>query len=182
MKLPCIAIILIIITLLMVCKEEGTPRSGAAGAARDLPKSSLDTQAYCDSLLTVLLALQDSVYAKPRDVRLIAALSIAAYDTNAGAFVTAGKATFNPDFPEAARVQARQRASKYVGERWSLYLKAWRTGQHIAFGSPVSGSITYSKQIYSKQKGDTLYELILIPLGSVVLEEQGQGYAEPGIK
>jgi len=154
--------------LCIVCKEDAG--NDSASSSRSRPIQPIDTAALYESLLGRLCTLQDSLDGTPRDSSLTAALYRTSLDTENGAFLTVGKAAFNPEFPEAARRQARSRAALYVGERWALYMKAWHTGEKIPFGAPVSGTITYSKELYKKEIGDTLYQLILTPIGSVVLE------------
>jgi hypothetical protein len=170
MKLIRLAIALCVSLSLISCKESpgNIPREAAGGSSN--PRQPVDTIANYDSLLTLLLARQDSVFNKPGSALNVSALLSVSFDTVKGCFITVGKAAFNPDFPEQARNPARIRASKYVGERWALYLKAWHTGQKILFGQPISGTITYSNDLFSKETGDTFYQLIQIPLGSVVLE------------
>jgi hypothetical protein len=51
-----------------------------------------------------------------------------------------------------------------------LYLKAWRDGSTIDFGKKISGEVSYSKILLERADGDTLYQLIQVPLGSAVVK------------
>ncbi|MBD3390759.1 MAG: hypothetical protein GF418_01880 [Chitinivibrionales bacterium] len=171
MKRYSLAIAALCTLLCVFCDENGGEQSDTTSApVRGHPTEPIDTQAYYDSVLSVLLAREDTVFADPENTTLVPPLLSAAFDTSTGAFYVAGKATYNPDYPEPARDEARKRAARYVGERWALYLKAWHTGQSLAFGTRVSGNIMYSKELYSREQDDTLYQLLIVPVGSVVLD------------
>jgi hypothetical protein len=168
MKRYCLAIVVVAL-FAVVCRQE---QETADTSLRDHPKQPVDTQSYYDSILSVILARQDAVFARPAETRLIDSLLCASFDSSSGAFYVAGKATFNPDYPESAREKGRERAARYAGERWALYLKSWHTGPRVRFGTSISGTIAYSKEMHTRQQNDTLYELLLIPVGSVVVESE----------
>jgi hypothetical protein len=51
-----------------------------------------------------------------------------------------------------------------------LYLKAWSEGNPIPFGEKISGEVTYSSVLRERLEADTLYQLIQVPVGSVVIK------------
>jgi hypothetical protein len=170
MKVNTLAIILCMISVIFSCRDSA--KDIPAGKRIDSnPRQPLDTQHNFDSLLSLILSLQNAVAANPASAELTVKLKSAALDTPNGGFLTAGTGVFNPEFPEGAKEQGRIRSARYTGERWALYLKAWHTGTNLAFGNPVSGAITFSRELLSRESGDTLYQLLLVPVGSVVLDE-----------
>jgi hypothetical protein len=116
-----------------------------------------------------VLALQDKLAQNPRDATLIAALLKTSFDHASGCFYVVGKGVANPNHPQAALEASRKTAARFTGQRWALYLKAWRNGDRRAYGEQIAGDIAYSASIHEELVGDTLYQLIMIPLGSIVL-------------
>jgi hypothetical protein len=120
--------------------------------------------------MEVVLNLQNGVYADPTDQSLVPQLVSASFDSLSGSFLTVGKGVVNPEHPQAAQPSARQQAAAADAKRWSLYLKAWHTGDTRAFGETIEGQISYSRVLAEKLEGDTLYQLVQVPVGSVVIQ------------
>jgi hypothetical protein len=121
-----------------------------------------------DSLLSIILVLESAIYSQPRGKGHIPLLLKASFDSASGCFLVVGKGTHNKSMPESSWRQGRKIASAYDANRWALYLKAWSLGRTIAFGTRISGEISYSKILLEKLENDTLYALVSIPMGSVI--------------
>jgi hypothetical protein len=171
---PTFSILLALFVLLSAsCDEEKTPQSARnTNTPRARPSQPIDTQAYYDSLLSVMLSWEDKIFSRPADTSLVRSFLKASFDTLSGAFFVAGKGTGNPEFPKEAQDVERQRVARYVGQRWALYLKAWGMGNRITFGKQISGQIMYCKDLRSKATPDTFYILLQIPVGSIVLKDE----------
>jgi hypothetical protein len=157
----------VIVCASLSCRDNQKPAEDLQKQANTVSK---DTIINYDSLLSLLIRLQNSISANPRDSRLIPPLLTEAFDTVSGSFLIVGKGIPNKEFPEAAWDAARKMAALQDGKRWGLYLKAWRTGDMRNFGQTISGTITYSKVLFDRLSNDTLYQLIQIPIGSIVIQ------------
>ena len=127
----------------------------------------LDTTKY-DSLLSRILVLENAIYNSPRDMNSIPPLLKASFDSSSGCFLVVGKGTHNKSLPESSWKPGRKIASAYDAKRWALYCKSWSLGNYRAFGSRISGEITYSKILLERLENDTLYTLVSVPIGSVI--------------
>jgi hypothetical protein len=157
------------VALLGGCKEENHWENGIPPSGMYNKPQNIDSTDYARILDRVLL-LQDSVTAFPGDYDLALRLKQSAWDTSCGCFFSVGKGVANPTHPKETWTASRKTAARYSARRWSLYLKAWHLEQHIAFGAPISGEIVYSKGVYDTLVNDTLYHLIKVPVGSIVLK------------
>jgi hypothetical protein len=156
--------------LFFFCREEGAAPSGERQRKQPTAyKEQTPVVPDYEAALRRVLALQDSVRAHPRDRRLVASLLKASFDTTAGSFVAIGKGLTNPSLPEGAWEAARKTAAKHDGTRWALYLKAWHTGDTRPFGEEIHGEVMYSKVLLEHVVDDTLYQLLQIPVGSIVV-------------
>jgi hypothetical protein len=164
-RIFCLGLILPL--LLMSCRD--TERPAQVKQASVKPAQAADTVVNYDSLLTLLLGLQSGISANPSELNRIPIFLQQSFDTVSGTFMVAGKGISNPSFPEAARDAARKSAALYDGKRWGLHLKAWRTGDIKPFTRPISGEIAYSKVLFERMNGDTLFVLIQIPIGSILV-------------
>jgi hypothetical protein len=178
-SLLAISVFLLPVFILISCKvqpslpPQGTKNNRPARPPNQPASLSQQQQADSssfDSLLNVLIDLEGRVMADPSSKTAAIDLVYAAFDTSSGCFLTAGKGTYNKSHPESAWNKGRKIASTYDGKRWAMYLKAWSTGGSIVFGKKISGEITYSKTLREKLDGDTLYQLIQVPVGSVILK------------
>jgi hypothetical protein len=131
--------------------------------------SSPDSTGY-DSLLTLLIDLESKILCSPGSKSPILLFMKASADTANGCFLSAGKGTINRSHPESAWNRGRKMAANYDGKRWVLYLKAWSEGNPIPFGEKISGEVTYSSVLRERLEADTLYQLIQVPVGSVVIK------------
>ena len=172
MKLYALAILVLILAMAscrknhsLAQKNDGHDSSTAFGA-----KPAYDTAAHYDSLLGMLIALQDGISGRPENSGLIAPLLHAAYDQETGCFYVVGKGAHSPNLPEVSWDRGRKIAASFDGKRWALYCKTWSRGATTPFGKPVSGNISYSKVVFEKLTGDTLFQLLLVPSGSILLE------------
>lgn len=123
-----------------------------------------------DALMTRLLELQNDIYANPTDPEFIPPLLKAAFDSTSGSFLVVGRGLANPAHPEAAQAASRKTAARHDGRRWALYLKAWRRGDMRPLSRTINGEIAYSKVLHERMRDDTLYLLLQVPLGSVVVK------------
>ena len=91
-------------------------------------------------------------------------------DSSGGGFFCLGKGVANPKLPEAAQAAAQRRGAEIIARQWALYLKKWGEEEYVSLSRKLSGQITYSRTVYEKREGDTLYTLVAVPLGSIVGE------------
>jgi hypothetical protein len=157
------------------CKEGDFPRDGATeggktSAITTMPARTLDTLGIFQRVLN----LENAIQSDPGEVSLRTQLLVTAFDSTCGCFYTVGKGVPNPDFPQAVQRESAKRAAGVTAKRWTLYLKLWVEGGTRPFGQPIAGDVVYSTVVYEKQDGDTLYQMVETPLGSVVV----QGSAE----
>ncbi|MGB7569829.1 MAG: hypothetical protein WBM07_18345 [Chitinivibrionales bacterium] len=172
MKLHALAILVFVVAVVS-CRKNPSPaqkNNGHASTAVLQSRPAYDTAAHNDSLLTTLRELQDSIYSAPQKTDLIASFLHRAFDTVSGCFFVVGKGTNSTDLPEASWDRGRKIAASYDGKRWALYCKTWAQGGKIPFGKPMSGNISYSKTVFEKLIGDTLFQLIMAPTGSIILD------------
>ncbi|HUI91935.1 MAG TPA: hypothetical protein VLX68_06775 [Chitinivibrionales bacterium] len=150
---------------------QGTSPSSAVPARPPSNAVPFDSAKY-DSLLSLLIKLENAVYANTRSQSnaSLGDLKKVSFDSADGCFLVAGKGAYNKSQPEAVQAQGRAMAASADGKRWALYLKAWHDGGSLAFGQKISGEVTYSKILLEQPRGDTLYQLIQIPFGSLVLK------------
>lgn len=172
MKLHTLAIV-VFFQAVFSCKENPSPAEKSMGhdfSDVSRSKPAYDTAAHNGFLLEKLLALQNNVSDTPWRPRLVSPLLQAAFDPESGCFYVVGKGIHSADLPEASRDRGRKIASSFDGKRWALYCKAWSQGDTIPFGKPLSGKISYSKVVFDKVTGDTLFQLLMVPAGSILLE------------
>jgi len=138
-------------------------------ANTDLMQDSLSNQIRNDSLLTLIEKMQhnatDSKKTENRNLLLLQA-----FDTVSGCFLTVGKGVRNPDFPAEAQNASRRTAAKISGGHWALALKSWSSENSQINSDQISGEILYSRIIYEKCIGDTLYVLMEVPIGSICIK------------
>jgi hypothetical protein len=172
MKLYALAILVLILVMASCRKNPSIARKNAGHDSSNALQSEppYDTAARNDSLLAALRALQDSISNRPENSGLIAPLLRSAYDRETGCFYIVGKGTHSASLPRASWDRGRKIAASYDGKRWTLYCKTWSQGGNVQFGKPVSGTISYSKVVFEKVAGDTLFQLLMVPAGSIILE------------
>ena len=120
-----------------------------------------------DSLADVISNYQNRIMSDPENKLLMGRLLSAALDSTSGCFLVAGKGVYNRNLPLSAQSESRKTAASRSAQRWALYLKTWQQGKLVPFGTPVSGSIAYSKTMAEKEVNDTLFLLLGIPRGSI---------------
>jgi|GEM_PF-1190512 hypothetical protein len=179
MKRRSVAITLCSCACLVIasCKEQPSlppdARHGAAVSSKqDLPPrgtASLDS-AGLDSILLILVKLEDGVRDGSADKNPAALLLNVSFDSASGCFMVAGKGKGNPSLPRSAGVAGRRMAAAYDAKRWSLYLKAFRDNRNTSFGENISGEIAYSRTLLERTVGDTLLLLLQVPVGSIVVK------------
>ncbi len=169
-----LAVGILLVFWLGSCREDNsTPKSGPSPDSLSMDADTLSGRpldADPDSLLALVLPLQDSVYGNPRQAALAGALVKASLDSASGSFVVVGKGVVNPHTADEAAVAGQQRAAQSDAKRWALYLKAWYSGATLAFGDPLEGRIAYTNVLLERAKGDTLLQLVQVPLGSIEIE------------
>jgi hypothetical protein len=166
MKSLWVAIGLMLLGMCAGCRKQG-PESAQVSPQSSNVTPAGQAEVDYDAIFGRVVALEDSLFSNPRNTAAMQALSVAAFDTVSGEFLVAGKGVANARLPRGGREAARKTAALRTAERWALYLKAWRTGRQISFGTPIGGQIAYSKLVRETVKDDTLLVLVLIPLGSV---------------
>jgi hypothetical protein len=174
--ITAIAVFFFVALLVPSCRKQPSPASGkpssvSSEAQRGESASGSKNTASCDSLLTVVNALENSVRSAPRDQEAAQALAKASFDSSSGCFLAAGKGTFNRSHPQAAWETGRAMSAQLDAKRWALYLKTRSEGRDIVFGENISGGITYSSTMCSRVEGDTLILLVKVPLGSVIVKQ-----------
>jgi len=122
-----------------------------------------------DSLLTIIETLQ--LNAQSGEKRPFEQLYKAAFDTISGCFQTVGKGLANLSYPEAAQAPSRKHAAKLNGEYWAARLKRWMDSDQKSVDTSFSAQILYSTILYEKEVGDTLFVLVLVPIGSIVFQK-----------
>lgn len=128
-----------------------------------------DTAAYYDSLLNSIESLQNSLIISPANVSLQKKLVSNSFDSFSGSFRLVGKGVTNKEHPDAAQKAGRSMAAQFTGKRWAFYIKSWYGGDSIPFGRQINGSVMYSRTLLQKELGDTLFMLLDIPMGSIVV-------------
>lgn len=129
--------------------------------------AELDTAA----LFAKLIALEDSLRKDRANRKIIAELLKTSFDSSSGSFFTVGKGVANPKLPEPAQNAGRKRAAEIDAKRWILYIKSWYNNSQASLGDSISGQVTYSSNVAELIKGDTLLQLVQVPLGSVIVQD-----------
>jgi hypothetical protein len=169
---------LMLIFVFIVCVGSKCHRSADSTAKNRSDKTSqthtgpaAETAAMnYDSLFAVVRPIQDSIYTNSLGPATIAHLLAAAFDTFSGSYFVVGKGIKNKKLPENVGLEGQTMASSYDGKRWALYCQAWHLDTKIKFGQKISGEILYSKTVFNRQEGDTLFALVQVPIGSIVLK------------
>jgi hypothetical protein len=177
-SIPAITVFLFFLLIFSSCKlQPSLPQEAktAPAASRHAPPAShgtLPDSAKFDSLLSLLIKLENNVYVNRPTSGTVSLMELkkVSFDSSSGCLLVAGKGTFNKSHPEAAWDKGRKMAASGDAKRWVLYLKAWQEGSALAFGNKISGVVSYSRILLERLDGDTLYQLIQVPLGSVVVK------------
>ena len=152
-------------------KESGVAaeKSGAADhrGATDTQSDSL----RLDSLFDRIRLQEAAIAAYPSNERLVKELLGSALDSSAGCVYSIGKGTIDTALPATAQPVSQKIAAKYSAEKWALYCKAWLSGEKIPYGAPISGKVLYEKNLRARMKNDTLFLLLMVPVGSVVVKK-----------
>jgi hypothetical protein len=158
--------------LIGTCREnKQMPRGSSAQPAKSAEITPFDPIAdslRMDSLFDALLELEQAVAATPDDRRAVKNLCAKSLDSLAGCFYLVGTGVKNPSLPEDAQPAARKTAAKFSAEKWALYLKALHCGEKITYGETVKGRVLYTKELRTRITEDSLYMLVMVPVGSVV--------------
>jgi hypothetical protein len=180
MKRICLAIILCVYGafLLQSCKWQASSaainKSKKPATLQNLQPSSgtsstPDTTNY-DSLLSIVQLQENEIIKMPTTPLAISLFLKSSFDSSSGCFRVAGKGTYNPEHPKTTWRQGMKVAASYDAKRWALYAKQWSDGGHFIFGEKISGEITYSKIIAERIQDDTMYVLVYVPIGSIILK------------
>ncbi len=174
MKRAISAIVLTIFLLTAKCGEESPHHDTRhtdtdsilftpAGHRRTIP-------IFTENTFNAIVELEKALTDSPENQKSREKLQHYCLDTVTGSFLVVGNGTANPEHPPSARDLGRRRAAIYSGERWALYHKAWNSGRRIPFGEEIFGKVMYSKVLMEKVESETLWVLLHVPIGSVVLE------------
>jgi hypothetical protein len=164
--------------LLQSCKWQASSaainKSRKLGSLQNLQPSlgaasTPDTTNY-DSLLSIVLLQENEIRKMPTTSLAVSLFLKSSFDSSSGCFRVAGKGTYNPELPKTTWRQGMKVAASYDAKRWALYAKQWSDGGHFIFGDKISGEITYSKILAERVQDDTMYVLVSVPIGSVVLK------------
>jgi hypothetical protein len=178
-SIPAITVFLFFLLVFSLCKlqpslPQETKTAPPASARQALPASheTLPDSARCNSILSLLIKLENDVYVNlpTKGAASFMELKKVSFDSSSGCFLVAGKGTFNKSLPEGTWDTGRKMAASGDAKRWALYLKAWRDGSTIDFGKKISGEVSYSRILCERADGDTLYQIIQVPMGSVVVK------------
>jgi hypothetical protein len=168
MKKSILPIIICCVSLMVIhCfdKEEKVEEKSKTKQSR--VTGTLHSAHNYDSLLTAILALQDSLVLSPQSDTLIDAFLSLSFDSASGSYFIAGKGVANETQPEAMQQSGKVRAAESTAKRWALYLRAWHLDKEVPFGKEISGTVAYSKTVFERQTPDTLFRLLQVPIGSV---------------
>jgi hypothetical protein len=172
-RMLAITVLLSAFLLISSCKEQPSPPPGAhqnpTGSSEPARSTAPSDSEVCGSLLPVLVRLENELRADSRSWKKAQDLANASFDTASGCFLAAGKGTFNRSHPQAAWEIGRKMAAEYDARQWALYLKARALGRNISFGEQVSGEITYAATMCQQAAGDTLFVLLKVPTGSIIV-------------
>lgn len=178
-SIPAITVFLFFLLAFSSCKlqpslPQETKTTLAASARQVAPVSHgvLLDSARCESLLSLLIKLENDVFTNlPSKATVsLSELKKASFDSSSGCFLVAGKGMFNKSHSEGTWDNGRKMAASGDAKRWALYLKAWRDGSTVDFGKRISGEVSYSRILLERTHGDTLYQLMQVPIGSVVVK------------
>ncbi len=149
---------------------QSAPRPSASIAAIPAkPSDSARDSDRCDSLLPRLVELENAIRTHSSSEEAIRRFTDQSFDSVSGCFFVAGKGTFNTLQPTASRVLGRGMAAQYDAKRWAVFAKIRSLGRNMSFAGKFSGEITYSALLCEHAARDTLFVLLKVPLGSVVV-------------
>ena len=179
MKPVCIAIILCVIFFIpeLSCKWQpsmpGSQKTVKPSPA-NLPATTETGQPLVatnyDSLLTFVLFQENEVRKMPATLLAVSLFLKSSFDSISGCFRVAGKGTYNREHPASSWKQGMSLAASYDAKRWALYAKQWSNGAKIPFVEKISGEITYSKTLIERVQDDTMYVLVSVPIGSIIVK------------
>ena len=167
-RIVCAA--LVAASLLHSCRIETDPAQRAAMRAADTTATVSRPMPDADSLMTLLLTLQNAVYRNPLDLQARRTLITAAFDSAGGNIYSVGKGVANPSMAAGTAAAGQPSAAQSDARRWVLYERAWIAGDARDVGSEISGEISYSSVLLESPDSDTLYVLVQVPYGSVSVE------------
>jgi len=151
------------------CRIETETSTQTGTQARDTSVTA-SRPLSADSLLNVLLPLQNAVYLAPTDLSTRQALVAAAFDSASGSYYAVGKGVANPSAPKETARAGQIRAAQSDANRWVLYERAWSGGDARDFGAEIAGEITFSDVLLERSESDTLYVVVQVPYGSVAMK------------
>jgi hypothetical protein len=178
-SIPAITVFLFFLLVFSSCKlQPSLPQSTKPAPSTSVqpippaPHEALLDSARCESLVSLLIRFENDAYANHPSTGPVSLseLKKVSFDSTRGCFLVVGKGTFNKSHPEGTWDTGRKMAASGDAKRWALYLKAWRDGSTIDFGKKISGEVSYSKILLERAVGDTLYQLVQVPMGSVVVK------------
>jgi hypothetical protein len=177
MNRPVFSLIVLSVTVLIgSCRENNQMPKGSGRETAKLSEITVTDPVQdslrIDSLFDVLWQLECAVAEKPADKKRTKKLLAKSLDTTAGCFYIVGKGLKNLDLPEEARQLAQKTSAKYAAEKWVLYLKALYSGEKISYGEQIAGDVLYKKDLRTRTMDDSLFVLVMVPVGSVVVKQK----------
>ena len=162
---------LLLLCLLIGCKPESEKARTDNTGTTEVPASS-SSERSDEAYEVIINRLNDDISRLTTNNRTALKDSFVNHsrDSAGGGFFCLGKGVVNPKLPEAAREAAQRRGAEIIAQQWALFLKQWSQKNYIPTDRMLSGQITYSRTVYEKREGDTLYTLVAVPLGSIVRE------------
>ncbi len=174
MRTPFLTVILIPCMCFLFCREETEERARNKPTQTALTEKTVQSDlifiSNYDSLLNILLPLEDEVLRNPANTDPMKQLLDAAFHAEGGRFYCVGKGIVNPKHPASVQQQGMRKAARHTGERWTLYMKAWQAGDTVTLDKQLSGRLkTTSTLHFEKTSNDTLYQLLSVSADSVEL-------------
>jgi len=163
-----LALACVFCALFLSCDEQQPKEKHAAASGTATLQA--DTVLNYDSLITLLLELQSRILEDPANTRLFPRLVTASFDTISGSFLVVGRGVANQGMPEGTWNAGKKMAASLDAKNWALYNKSWRQGNMIPRTKQVRGTIAYSRVLFERENNDTLYQLLEIPIGSIVIQ------------
>ncbi|MBN1759032.1 MAG: hypothetical protein JW863_11980 [Chitinispirillaceae bacterium] len=164
-------ILLVPVIMVFSCKRESARKNAArndtaaTAAANGASVAPVDYQEVYNRVTAAIERLTTD-----SDTVAKSTIVTAAWDSVSGGFYCPGKSFANPRLPEAARKEAASKAARLTARRWALLFSLWRRGDFRNGNTSVQGQVTWDDVVMEHHSGDTVTALVLVPLGSIIVE------------
>jgi len=164
-------LLLISLSMLLLCRENNPTEKKLKRSSRKsiAPKEIVTVDNY-DSLLTNLVQLENAVSQYPDSSELIGQLLKMSSLVKVGHLFVAGIGVVLDENvePEIHQIE-KERACRHSAKDWALYVKAHLNDSKITPRTKIAGKIMYSTTILEIERNDTLFQLVKMPVSSVVI-------------